>query len=331
MPQGLGVAWDLKGRQFAAAAAVAVQPISSCISIFFLPNGEDRLSGGTRKDRDSSNAAAALREALQAWEALYGDVWLCEDVRHGNRLVAVKQINIMEARRALHVDRHMDNPADEKRAIQRLRQAGLHNNILEFHDEFLENGCLHIVMEYCDGGDLLDVLHSMPDRRFRESVALHYFRQVAAGVHFLHSHGIAHRDLSLENVLLRQNVAKLCDFGLSTSTDRVCHEPVGKAYYMAPEVVGKLPYDPAAADIWSLGIMLFIMLSGSPLAPCASTMDKTFLAFQAFGVKKILEAWGLRGAVSDGVTRLLEGMLQIDPAKRVNIEDVLFHPVVVHR
>ncbi|KAG6612200.1 serine/threonine protein kinase [Phytophthora cinnamomi] len=105
-------------------------------------------------------------------------------------------------------------------------------------------------------------------------------RQVTLGLHFLHSNGIAHRDVSLENVLLRGGVCKLSDFGLATDAERMCAEVVGKANYMAPEVVAGEAYAPVAADMWSLGIVLFIMLTGSPLwyarVPAEQEFTSTF-------------------------------------------------------
>ncbi|GAB9467163.1 Serine/threonine protein kinase [Globisporangium polare] len=261
-------------------------------------------------------------------DALYGSVWLCTDEKDQQReRVAVKQVSLSLARRALSANRNLDNPWDERRTAATLMRLGGHANILAFHKEFVESGSWFMVMEYCDGGDLLDLLQSAPGARFSESAALHCMRQVVQGVHFLHANGVAHRDLSLENVLLRDDVCKICDFGLSTDADRVCKgERVGKAYYMAPEVVAEQEYDPAAADMWSLGIMLFIMLTGSPLTPSASVHEKAFRALQTFGVRKIVEAWGMAEDMSSNAIDLLAGLLQVDPAKRFTVEDVVFHP-----
>ncbi|GLE01456.1 hypothetical protein PINS_up010286 [Pythium insidiosum] len=186
-----------------------------------------------------------------------------------------------------------------------------------------------MVMEYCEGGDLFSVLDRSANNRMEEAVAMRYFRQVIEGVQFLHDNGVAHRDLSLENVLLKNDVCKICDFGLATEANRVCRgERVGKAYYMAPEIVEGADYDPMAADMWSLGIMLFIMLTGSPLVPLASRSDKAFLALESFGVVKILEVWGVASSLSAPILDLLEGLLQINPAKRLSIRDVVEHPAL---
>uniref|UniRef100_M4BRB6 Protein kinase domain-containing protein n=1 Tax=Hyaloperonospora arabidopsidis (strain Emoy2) TaxID=559515 RepID=M4BRB6_HYAAE len=114
----------------------------------------------------------------------------------------------------------------------------------------------------------------------RETVAHKYLVDVLSGLRFLHSHGIAHRDVSLENILLRNGCAVLADFGLcvpelsSVSTSSLsraswnhrttagafcCDETVGKDYYMAPEIVARERYDPRRADIWATGIAFFIL------------------------------------------------------------------------
>ena len=69
----------------------------------------------------------------------------------------------------------------------------------------MENRIYYIVMEYCEGGDLLDMLKGTPLTRFPCNLALNYFKQIVNGVHFLHSQNITHRDLSLENILLKNN------------------------------------------------------------------------------------------------------------------------------
>ncbi|KAJ0406620.1 hypothetical protein ATCC90586_006120 [Pythium insidiosum] len=262
-------------------------------------------------------------------QALYGEVWLCENSHASNELVAIKEVALRHAKRALMENKCMDNPFDERRIALYLMQRQGHEHILQFQREFLDRGCWYMVMEYCEGGDLFSVLDRSPNNRMEEVEAMRYFRQVVGGVQFLHDSGVAHRDLSLENVLLKNGVCKICDFGLATEANRVCcGERVGKAYYMAPEIVEGAHYDPMAADMWSLGIMLFIMLTGSPLVPLASRSDKAFLALETFGVVKILEVWGVASSLSASVLDLLEGLVQTNPAKRLGIRDVAAHPAL---
>lgn len=189
---------------------------------------------------------------------------------------------------------------------------------------------LFFVLEYCADGDLHEYLMAQhgPGGRLSPFDAMSVLAQVASGVAFVHALGLAHRDISLENVLLDCGVCKLSDFGLSASAAELRTERVGKAYYMAPEVVSvtaTAPYDARAADVWSLGITFFILLTGSPLVPLASRSELSFAAFERHGVRAVLEAWGREKELSLSVTQLLEGMLAVDPSRRLTIQQVLRH------
>lgn len=180
-----------------------------------------------------------------------------------------------------------------------------------------ERSATFLAMEYCPNGDLFSLLEQQPNRSFTEADALQYFRQITQGAHHLHQLGIAHRDISLENVLIdSQGRAKICDFGLSIETAIRCCGCVGKLQYMAPEVAAGGEYDPVLADVWSLGALLFIMLTGSPLFGLAVPSDPAWGALQRSGVSGILSHWGLSANVSQSTVDLVSAMLRIDPSQR---------------
>lgn len=148
-----------------------------------------------------------------------------------------------------------------------------------------------------------------------------------AGVDYLHRHlRIAHRDLSLENVLVHNGVCKISDFGLSVDANARCCGRVGKAYYMAPEVVAGETYDPVKADVWSLGILWFILLTGSPLVPIASTKATSFLALRRCGVASVFKSWGFEKKVSPAVIGLVSRMLTVDPKERISLDELVAQP-----
>lgn len=225
--------------------------------------------------------------------------------------------------------RHLPgDPIQEQRVVDLLTASGGHAHVVQCYKSVRDRDTLFLVMEHCSAGDLLAHIHSLPSCMVGEAAALAFTRQILLGVQFLHSLGIAHRDLSLENVLLQDGVCKIADFGLSTDADRASSDVVGKAYYMAPEVAARESYDAKRADVWSLGMMLFIMLTGSPLVTTTSPDDKSLLALATHGVEAILVAWELRALVSTEVVSLLSKMLLLDPTQRISVDEILTLPLM---
>lgn len=117
------------------------------------------------------------------------------------------------------------------------------------------------------GGEqsLCSYLKSKPGRKLSENEARHIFRQLVEGTKYLHEKHIVHRDLKLENALIdgEKNI-KIIDFGFSVSTkkEEILKNFCGTPSYMAPEIVTRKEYNGMYADVWALGVMLYIMLSG---------------------------------------------------------------------
>lgn len=236
------------------------------------------------------------------------------------REVVVKQIRI-------HHDKLSEQEAhQELRVAQTLCRLPAHPNLVYYHAGFAEAGLLWLVMEPYRGGDLYAFLESQPDQRLDENNALEVWQQIVQAVGYLHRHGIAHRDLSLENILVdEEGVPKVCDFGLSTfiEKDTLAAGQVGKAYYMAPEVVAGDEYDAVQADVWSLGVILFILLTGSPLVQIATSSDPVLRALQTVGVQGILRHWRMDHHVSLRCMDLLDRMLQVSPSQRAKSTEEL--------
>lgn len=169
-----------------------------------------------------------------------------------------------------------NQPNAVKREIAAMRRAGAAPNIcaLKGYFQSQDETRFSLVMELCAGGELyakVDEGGALP-----EADAWRYFRGIAAGLVHIHQRGIAHRDLKLENVLLggpQLDTPKICDFGLahiymqnaegtgfdvSPSLSQWC----GTRSYCAPEIMARLAYDGLRADLWSLGVCLFAMVSG---------------------------------------------------------------------
>ncbi|GAB9466622.1 unnamed protein product [Globisporangium polare] len=282
----------------------------------------------------------------QLGDSLFGKVFLCDYNSSNSRSsratastasalpsppatttpVAVKCISLRKVRqlRRTSFPRAIDNPVQEQKVTELLLSHGGHCNLLQTHASFVDGDTMFMVMEYCSGGDLYEHVQARPNGLLSEMEALRFMKQIVSGVDFLHQHGIAHRDLSLENILLTSdNICKIADFGVSTDASRKCSGFVGKDYYIAPEIVAGQRYDPVGADVWSLGVMLFMMLTGSPLFSIASRTAKGFVALERLGVSAVLGAWGFSSTVSEETTELLAEMLQVDPSKRAHIDEIL--------
>ncbi|KAG7387041.1 NUAK SNF1-like kinase 1 [Phytophthora pseudosyringae] len=267
----------------------------------------------------------------------YGCVLACEDIQEKGKpaltamasSVVVKQVSLERMAafmRSYPADGHIpDNPVIESEVAGLVKAAGGHPNLVQYQDSFLEQKTLVLVMEHCADGDLYDYLSKRRQRTMSCSNALSVLSQVVEGLAFLHEIGVAHRDVSLENIMLHRGRCKLGDFGLATRARQVSDRHVGKNYYMAPEVVTGDAYDPKRADVWSLGIVLFMMLTGSPLVSLASTSERSFRALKHAGIAAVLQAWGVAASVSTSALCLLSGMLAIDPSKRLTIAQVLRH------
>ena len=131
----------------------------------------------------------------------------------------------------------------------------------------------------CTGGELFSLIRKT--KRFPENDARYFFQQLICGLEYLHSAGVTHRDIKLENTLIGGSrpgtLIKICDFGYSKRPEveqSQCKSIVGTPAYLAPEVLANKPYRGSAVDVWSAGVLLFVMLVGSypfedPLDRCA--------------------------------------------------------------
>ncbi|KAK6133523.1 hypothetical protein DH2020_032737 [Rehmannia glutinosa] len=140
-----------------------------------------------------------------------------------------------------------------------------HPNVVQLHEVMASKSKIYFAMEYVRGGELFT---KVAKGRLKEDAARKYFQQLIAAVDFCHSRGVYHRDLKPENLLLDEfGNLKVSDFGLSALLDSkrqdgLLHTTCGTPAYVAPEVINKRGYDGEKADIWSCGVILFVLLAG---------------------------------------------------------------------
>lgn len=140
-----------------------------------------------------------------------------------------------------------------------------HPNIVELYEVMASKTKIYFVMEYAKGGELFN---KVAKGKLKEEAARKYFQQLISAVDYCHSRGVYHRDLKPENLLLdEQGNLKVTDFGLSALAeskrqDGLLHTTCGTPAYVAPEVINRRGYDGCKADIWSCGVILFVLLAG---------------------------------------------------------------------
>ena len=146
-----------------------------------------------------------------------------------------------------------------------------HKSIVKLMEVLASRTKIFIVIELVTGGELFDKIVSAG--RLDEDKARLYFRQLVDGVEYCHSKGVCHRDLKPENLLLDENgMLKISDFGLSalydgdadgnSSRSQLLHTTCGTPNYVAPEVLADKGYDGRTADVWSCGVILYVLLAG---------------------------------------------------------------------
>lgn len=183
----------------------------------------------------------------------------------------------------------------------------------------------HFMMEYVQGKDLYDYL-SNRNFKLSENLAKRIIYCLLQGVKHLHSMGILHRDLKLENIMMSDKsdkaIPKIVDFGLSKliAPNQKATESYGTVGYVAPEVMCKTPYA-HSCDIWSLGCIFYALMCGSlPYNPSKEfeTSIRTIREHTIFGERQWLR-------VSNECKELIGRMLYKDPCSRINVDQALKH------
>ncbi|GFY88949.1 CBL-interacting protein kinase 20 [Actinidia rufa] len=189
-------------------------------------------------------------------QGTFAKVYHAKNLRSGQS-VAVKVIDKEKVLRVGLIDQI-------KREISVMRLVR-HPNVVQLYEVMASKAKIYFAMEYVKGGELFN---KVAKGRLKEEVARKYFQQLIAAVDFCHSRGVYHRDLKPENLLLDENGnLKVSDFGLSAlfeskRKDGLLHTTCGTPAYVAPEVISKRGYDGEKADIWSCGVVLFVLLAG---------------------------------------------------------------------
>jgi serine/threonine protein kinase len=210
-----------------------------------------------------------------------------------------------------------------------------HPNITKILEVFEDDDYILISMEYINGGNLFSFVKKR--RKLSEKTAKYLFKQIILGIQHIHSHKIVHRDIKLENILIDlNNNIKICDFGIGkilTYNKQLLYDKCGTPMYMAPEILLSSKnhgYEGYPVDIWSAGISLYIMLSGTLPFNLknneSSSMDESSENNIELQYSIINNEPKHIEKISDEARDLLKGLLNKNPNKRLTIDQILNHP-----
>ncbi|XP_006808677.1 MAP/microtubule affinity-regulating kinase 4 [Neolamprologus brichardi] len=289
-----------------------------------LPSGNDRSSGdhhvslgASRSDKATSQSSRSLgarcRNSIASCsdeQPHIGNYRLLKTIGKGNFAKVKLARHILTGREVAIkiIDKTQLNPT----SLQKVN----HPNIVQLFEVIETDKTLYLVMEYASGGEVFDYLVS--HGRMKEVEARAKFRQIVSAVHYCHTKNIVHRDLKAENLLLDADAnIKIADFGFSNEftlgnkLDTFCGSPP----YAAPELFQGKKYDGPEVDVWSLGVILYTLVSGS-------------LPFDGQNLKELRERV-LRGKyrvpfyMSTDCEGILRRFLVLNPAKRCTLEQVM--------
>ena len=193
-------------------------------------------------------------------DGAFSSVFLCESVQY-HHLFAIKQVS------------------KQKLAQQEINSliSLIHPYIVKLYSTFHDEDNQYLVMEYCQNGTLKNK-NSVEYERF-----VHYAKEILEVLEYCHSQKIAHRDIKPENIFVDQyDNIKLGDFGLSNKfdVDESAHNKCGSLIYCSPEILNKTDFDPFKADIWSLGITFFYLVTGKlPYPDCTAKKLKDIIIY----------------------------------------------------
>ncbi|NWZ76183.1 KS6A3 kinase, partial [Poecile atricapillus] len=245
------------------------------------------------------------------------------------------------------IDKSKRDPTEE---IEILLRYGQHPNIITLKDVYDDGKYVYVVTELMKGGELLDKI--LRQKFFSEREASAVLFTITKTVEYLHAQGVVHRDLKPSNILYvdesgNPESIRICDFGFAKqlrAENGLLMTPCYTANFVAPEVLKRQGYD-AACDIWSLGVLLYTMLTGyTPFANGPDDTPEEILA--RIGSGKFSLSGGYWNSVSDTAKAsifalslggsemdcndLVSKMLHVDPHQRLTAAQVLSHPWIVH-
>ncbi|PIO59260.1 kinase domain protein, partial [Teladorsagia circumcincta] len=224
------------------------------------------------------------------------------------------------------------DPAEE---VDILLRHGHHPHIVKLFDVYEDETHVNLVLEYCRGGEMLDRILSK--KTFTEREAAASMANLASAVCYLHSNQVAHRDLKPSNIMYASSSCesdslRIIDFGFakqSRAENGMLMTPCYTAQFVAPEVLKRQGYD-RSCDVWSLGVLLYTMLSGqTPFA--MGPNDPADEILKRVGEGRVTMEGKAWEDISDNAKDLVRKLLDVDASRRPAAKQILQHPWITHR
>ncbi|UKZ67744.1 uncharacterized protein TrAtP1_008902 [Trichoderma atroviride] len=197
-----------------------------------------------------------------------------------------------------------------------------HPNIMKLYDIWENRSEIYLILEYIDQGDLFTFINSKG--RLSEEVAVYFFRQMISAIAYCHSFNVCHRDLKPENILITADLQiKIADFGMAALHQTASHRlatACGSPHYAAPELLKNRQYRGDRADIWSMGVILYAMLSAT------LPFDDPDLRVMMGKTKK--GQYEMPKFLSPEAEDLIRRMLQVNPDHRITMKQIWQHPLI---
>ena len=229
-------------------------------------------------------------------------------------LVAIKSIN----KKSLTSLKQKQKLQNEISIMKTLSQTPQNPFTVQLYETYETNNHICLVMEHLQGGDLLNYIRKR--NSLSELTAKCIFKKLILSIKHIHSNNIVHRDIKLDNILLDLNSdIKLCDFGVSSiySKGELMMQQCGTPAYIAPEILYNKGYDGRKVDIWSSGVVLYAILKGAVPFKGKSKQDL---------FEKIMKGeFEMIENISNEGKDLIRRLLEVDPKKRINVNEILTH------
>ncbi|XP_063604634.1 serine/threonine-protein kinase Nek4-like [Penaeus indicus] len=277
-------------------------------------NGTPTTVNANLREKEGIKKMDGIEVLREIGRGTYGTVWLVRK-RSDQKYLVLKSVDLSHSNQ---------QEAEAARQEVHLLASLKHPNIVSYKGSFELNYQLHLLMGYCEGGDLFTCIKQQHGKLFSEQRVIRWFIQITMALQYLHGHNILHRDLKTQNIFLtRSGLIKLGDFGIARilgSSIDMATTMIGTPYYMSPELFAGLPYN-YKSDIWALGCCLYELVT---LKHAFHARDMSGLIYKISHGK----IGGISKVYSEDLQCLISDMLNRTSDLRPSTSQILHRPFV---